>query len=153
MIDQRAVSPGPANAEEARIAILFSGGVDCSILAVLASHHLPAEEPIDLLNVAFENPRVQKAPSEQYSTPDRLTGLATLRELQRISPDRTWRFVEINITYEESMRHQNAILDLMAPQNTVMDHVRLALGVCALLMLWYRASAWRYTLPLAAKGS
>ena len=124
VIDQRAVSSGSGD-QSARIAVLFSGGIDCSILAVLASQHLPTHEPIDLLNVAFENPRTKKTAQEQYQTPDRLTGLATLEELKRIQPDRQWRFVEVNVSYEESMQHQNAILDLMAPQNTVMDHVCL----------------------------
>lgn len=45
----------------ARIAILFSGGLDCITLATLADRHLPTGEAIDLLNVAFENPRVERA--------------------------------------------------------------------------------------------
>ncbi|KAL0089938.1 asparagine synthase-domain-containing protein [Phycomyces blakesleeanus] len=45
----------------ARVAILFSGGLDCITLAALAHQHLPHCEPIDLLNVAFENPRREQA--------------------------------------------------------------------------------------------
>ncbi|KAJ1924439.1 hypothetical protein IWQ60_005203 [Tieghemiomyces parasiticus] len=41
----------------ARLAILFSGGVDCLCLAALTHQILPLNEPIDLINVAFENPR------------------------------------------------------------------------------------------------
>lgn len=46
-----------------RIAILFSGGIDCSLLAHYVSKVMKDvntqgyKEPIDLLNVAFENPR------------------------------------------------------------------------------------------------
>ncbi|KAI9790236.1 MAG: hypothetical protein M1816_005261 [Peltula sp. TS41687] len=44
-----------------RVAILFSGGVDCSVLARLAHDILPTDQIIDLLNVAFENPRALNA--------------------------------------------------------------------------------------------
>lgn len=46
---------GPA---KVKLAILFSGGLDCAVLARMAHDILPLEEQIDLLNVAFENPRV-----------------------------------------------------------------------------------------------
>ncbi|NWV76502.1 ASND1 protein, partial [Dasyornis broadbenti] len=38
---------------KARIAVLFSGGIDSMVIAALADKHVPLEEPIDLLNVAF----------------------------------------------------------------------------------------------------
>ncbi|RUS18740.1 asparagine synthase-domain-containing protein [Endogone sp. FLAS-F59071] len=62
VIDHLFRSPvrSPSSAE-ARIAILFSGGLDCITLAALADRHLPTGEAIDLLNVAFENPRVERA--------------------------------------------------------------------------------------------
>lgn len=41
-----------------KLAVLFSGGLDCSVLARIAHDILPLDHPIDLLNVAFENPRV-----------------------------------------------------------------------------------------------
>ncbi|KAH0615065.1 uncharacterized protein H6S33_000701 [Morchella sextelata] len=41
-----------------RLAILFSGGLDCTVLARIVHECLPPGEPVDLLNVAFENPRV-----------------------------------------------------------------------------------------------
>ncbi|XP_036603513.1 asparagine synthetase domain-containing protein 1 isoform X2 [Trichosurus vulpecula] len=42
-----------ASAKEANIAILFSGGIDSMVIASLADRHVPFDEPIDLLNVAF----------------------------------------------------------------------------------------------------
>ncbi|KAH0556722.1 hypothetical protein GP486_005491, partial [Trichoglossum hirsutum] len=45
----------------AKVAILFSGGLDCTVLARLAHDILPSNQTIDLLNVAFENPRVVNA--------------------------------------------------------------------------------------------
>jgi asparagine synthetase B (glutamine-hydrolysing) len=43
------------------MAILFSGGLDCTVLARMAHDLLPSDQQIDLLNVAFENPRVVQA--------------------------------------------------------------------------------------------
>lgn len=108
-----------------RIAILFSGGLDCATLALLAHHCLPIEEPIDLLNVAFENPRVLAASksTEKYNVPDRLTGRNTVEELRTLCPGRIWRFVEVNIGFEESVEKKAEVLGLMKPQNTVMDYV------------------------------
>lgn len=38
---------------KANVAVLFSGGIDSMVIAALADHHIPLDEPIDLLNVAF----------------------------------------------------------------------------------------------------
>nr|XP_033801390.1 asparagine synthetase domain-containing protein 1 [Geotrypetes seraphini]XP_033801391.1 asparagine synthetase domain-containing protein 1 [Geotrypetes seraphini] len=138
----------------ANIAILFSGGIDSMLLAVLANRHIPLKEPIDLLNVAFimkgQNQQTgsgktqsrQKLPSElltcpehsetldipngalfsSFNVPDRITGRAGLKELEAISPSRTWNFVEINVTLEElkEMRQQH-INHLVQPLDTVLD--------------------------------
>jgi asparagine synthetase B (glutamine-hydrolysing) len=53
--------PGTEESQKVRLAILFSGGLDCTVLARLAHDILPLGQEIDLLNVAFENPRVIKA--------------------------------------------------------------------------------------------
>ncbi|KAF8140062.1 asparagine synthase-domain-containing protein [Boletus edulis] len=45
------------DAGNAKVAILFSGGIDSTMLAFVAHRHISLDEPIDLLNVAFENPR------------------------------------------------------------------------------------------------
>ncbi|KAG9000260.1 hypothetical protein FRB90_011867 [Tulasnella sp. 427] len=109
----------------ARVAVLFSGGIDCTVLAYLAHQHLPLSEPIDLLNVAFENPRTLRAASKPlkkskkarttdeveeedepgqgqatYDVPDRLTGREEVEELRRCCPERMWNFVEIDVPYE-----------------------------------------------------
>ncbi|RDW94110.1 asparagine synthetase domain-containing protein [Aspergillus mulundensis] len=112
-----------------KIAVLFSGGLDCTLLARLAHDILPAGETIDLLNVAFENPRVVAAaskgleqPSSAYEgCPDRITGRAAFAELQRICPTRNWRFVAIDIPYIVTVTHRDTIKRLMRPHNTEMD--------------------------------
>jgi asparagine synthetase B (glutamine-hydrolysing) len=85
-----------------RVAILFSGGLDCSVLAFLIHTLLPPAEPIDLINVAFENPRTVAAqntkPDDVYNVcPDRITGRAGWEELESLSQGtgRNWRFVEV----------------------------------------------------------
>ncbi|TFK40956.1 asparagine synthase-domain-containing protein [Crucibulum laeve] len=144
------VSDIPRNgaSSEARVAILFSGGIDSTILTFLAHKHIPMDEPIDLLNVAFENPRkiqiqkeghIDNLPKRQkrqrarisenvsqefdtsYMVPDRVTGLQELEELKRLCPGRVWNFVEVNIPYEESQAAHEAVEALMLPGRTVMD--------------------------------
>lgn len=113
-----------------KLAVLFSGGLDCALLARLSHEILPSTEPIDLLNVAFENPRVAAAaatnksesPTSLYENcPDRITGRKAFTELCTICPARTWRFVAIDIPYAETLAHRNRIIRLMRPHNTEMD--------------------------------
>lgn len=114
---------------KAKLAILFSGGLDCTVLARLAHDLLPAEEHIDLLNVAFENPRIHK-PDENRSNPeytpyelcpDRITGRSSYAELVHACPRRQWRFVAINVPYTETLDHRETVVSLMHPHNTEMD--------------------------------
>lgn len=108
----------------ARVAILFSGGLDCSVLARLCHDILPPTAPIDLLNVAFHNPRVHGAsptPQAYHACPDRVTARSTYIELLRICSDRPWRLIEINIAYTETLAHRGIVKSLIAPHDTEMD--------------------------------
>lgn len=168
----------PAHGEDTRLAILFSGGLDCTVIARLVHECLPLQEGVDLLNVAFENRRVieartmtakeekkkkekpkKKRPkgrepehskaeakgrepdrnkvevedlgeellaiADEIDTyeicPDRITGRKSLAELQRVCPGRDWRFIAINIPYEELLSHRQLVIDLIHPHNTEMD--------------------------------
>lgn len=74
----------------AKIGILFSGGIDCSILAVLTDKLLDADQPIDLINVSFEKIRSSSSSgSINYNTPDRLSARDSLQELKRINSKRS----------------------------------------------------------------
>ncbi|CAE7175661.1 hypothetical protein PTNB73_02873 [Pyrenophora teres f. teres] len=110
---------------EARVAILFSGGLDCTILARMCNDLLPPNEPIDLLNVAFENPRIhsnlQSDMSPYELCPDRITGRSSHAELIQVCPGRDWRFVEVNVPYVETQAQRKTVLALMHPHNTEMD--------------------------------
>lgn len=110
----------------ARIAVLFSGGLDCTLLARITHDLLPIDQSIDLLNVAFENPRVMKAHNDPELSPyeicpDRRTGRASFAELVQVCPNRKWRFVAVNVPYTETLEHKTAIIELMKPHNTEMD--------------------------------
>jgi asparagine synthetase B (glutamine-hydrolysing) len=92
-----------STANDTRLAILFSGGLDCSVMAWLIHTLLPPAEPIDLINVAFENPRTVAAqktrPEDVYNVcPDRITGRAGWEELCKLSSpqERMWRFIEVH---------------------------------------------------------
>jgi asparagine synthetase B (glutamine-hydrolysing) len=88
-----------------RIAILFSGGLDCTVLARLCHDLLPEAYAVDLLNVAFENPRVASQLQKQAngavtdvyeSCPDRMTGRKAFAELQKVCPGRTFRLISVS---------------------------------------------------------
>ena len=134
--------PGYVLGSSAKVAVLFSGGLDCTLLARLSHDMLPSNEPIDLLNVAFENPRVTAAansnskqqkpsstspspspsPMSAYEAcPDRITGRSAFAELQKACPGRTWRFIAIDIPYTETLSHRDQVKRLMRPHNTEMD--------------------------------
>ncbi|KAI0223842.1 hypothetical protein L0F63_002261, partial [Massospora cicadina] len=109
----------------ARLAVLFSGGVDCTVLAYYAHPFVPAGEPIDLLNVSFENPRVAAASLTRGHpvppAPDRVTGLASLAELRRLCPGRVFRFVAIDVPFAEVEEHRHHLQVLLHPNVTEMD--------------------------------
>ncbi|KAG1783721.1 asparagine synthase-domain-containing protein [Suillus placidus] len=133
----------------AQVAVLFSGGIDSTILAFLAHRHIPLDEPIDLLNVAFQNPRKIQVQTDgnigaipkrekkrqlkaaeingsmkehtSYMVPDRVTGLQEVEEFKRICPGRIWNFVEVDVPYEESQAARAAVEAIMFPGRTVMD--------------------------------
>lgn len=88
---------------DTRVAVLFSGGLDCTILARMASDLVPSDQGIDLINVAFENPRLAAkadnspgAPSLYEACPDRITGRKSFAELTTVCPARRWRFIAVS---------------------------------------------------------
>lgn len=135
-----------------KLAILFSGGLDCTVLARLAHDLLPSEEPIDLLNVAFENPRLQRNKRESTKEgnayelcPDRITGRTSYTELTRVCPSRSWSFVTIDIPYSETQQHRETVISLMHPHNTEMD-----LSICNAL---YFAARGKGTIAISGKAA
>ncbi|CDK28653.1 unnamed protein product [Kuraishia capsulata CBS 1993] len=99
-------------------AILYSGGIDCTLIAAIIAETCPPGTQIDLLNVSFFNPRTGVEPG---STPDRLLALKGWSELQRRYPATTFNFVEEDVSYEEYLAHKEKVVNLIYPNNTEMD--------------------------------
>jgi len=123
------------------LAILFSGGLDCSLLVQYAHLTLPKDTPIDLLNVAFQNPRIHGLNIEDpYSScPDRITGISAYHELQNNCTGRDLRLICVNIPFAETTQHKATILSLMSPHNTEMD-----LSIASALYFASRGSGFTY---------
>ncbi|KAI0889453.1 asparagine synthase-domain-containing protein [Annulohypoxylon maeteangense] len=122
--------PNPLTDVDIRVAILFSGGIDCTVLARMVHDLVPTNQGIDLINVAFENPRQvsigktlphQNASDIYEACPDRVTGRKAFAELKSACPDRYWRFIAVNVPFEEAMSHKLKIVSLLHPHNTEMD--------------------------------
>lgn len=121
-----------------KIGVLFSGGIDSAILAILVHHCLPINESIDLLNCAFEKNKKQSGNlkkeslcNKSFNVPDRLTGLSTYKALRLMFPERKFNFVEINIDLNElNLLRDTFIHNLIYPLITILDE---SLG-CA---LWF----------------
>ncbi|XP_053690425.1 asparagine synthetase domain-containing protein CG17486 [Sabethes cyaneus] len=114
--------------KHARLGILFSGGVDCTIISLIADRFVDQNIPIDLLNVAFEkvnrvkpNVKSESLESVDWNVPDRCTAKQTLLELQNLKPSRKWQLVEINITRQELNGYRKRISDLVFPLQSVLD--------------------------------
>ncbi|KAK0537390.1 hypothetical protein OC834_000834 [Tilletia horrida] len=113
--------------DKAHVAVLFSGGLDCSTIALLAHQHISPAQPIDLLNVALENPRSLQAAArngggakaDAYDVPDRQTGMATYAELKALAPGRRWNFVKVDVSYAEYCAAKDEIRATMHPSNSV----------------------------------
>ncbi|POS77037.1 hypothetical protein DHEL01_v204574 [Diaporthe helianthi] len=129
--------PLPPGADEpqktARVAVLFSGGLDCTVIARMCHDLVPLDQPIDLINVAFENPRVaanaqklrgqeDSGPFDIYEAcPDRMTGRKSFAELQEVCAGRAWKFIAVNVPYSEYLSHKAEVVSLIFPHNTEMD--------------------------------
>lgn len=107
----------------ANVAILFSGGLDCTVLAALIADSYAEQSNsaiIDLLTVGFENPRTQMAAAD---SPDRLLSRTSWLELCGLyeSKNVQFRLVQIDVGYSEWLAHKQRVLDLISPCSTEMD--------------------------------
>ena len=126
MEEERRVGP------PARVAVLYSGGLDCQVLAALAHLQLTKEEeaeedaagaaasaaaaPIDLINVCFDY-------RGGHQSPDRLAALAGWLELRGLFPSRRWRLLLVDIDdYEKEVKGEEGVVKrLILPCHTPMD--------------------------------
>ena len=115
------------------IGILFSGGLDSMLLALLVDSNLDQDEPIELLNVAFENPRYLKGKQgeDSFLVPDRLSARKGFLELTNLCK-RKFKLIEINVTSKEMELWTEHVKSLIYPSSSVMD---FSIGVA----LWFAA--------------
>jgi asparagine synthetase B (glutamine-hydrolysing) len=92
------------------IGILFSGGLDCTILAALAHQNLLPGLSIYLLNVSF-----------QTDAPDRLTSINSYKELSSLYENRDFILVLIDVNDSEIQLHRQRIIKLIGDNDSRMD--------------------------------
>ncbi|KAL6573531.1 hypothetical protein OROHE_001990 [Orobanche hederae] len=107
------------------IAVLFSGGLDSMIIAALLHQCIDSEYDIDLLNVSFDG----------ELAPDRISGRAGLKELQKIAPSRRWNLVEIDADLLKLTFETKHVMALIDPAKTYM---------CIALWLAAGGDGWLY---------
>ncbi|PSC70217.1 asparagine synthetase domain-containing 1 [Micractinium conductrix] len=95
----------------ATVLILFSGGLDSTLLAALAHEALPPDVPIDLASICFDG----------GVSPDRQSALDALQELRALAPLRQWRLIQVDCTLADVEAAKQRLLRLLAPADTVMD--------------------------------
>lgn len=110
--------------KQVKVAILFSGGIDSTIIALIAHRHLPEYEEVDLINVAFTP-----------DAPDRLTAIKSYEKLSSLCSNRSFRLILVSPSKEElTQLRSNEIKFLIYPLQTVLDD---SVG-CA---LWFASRA------------
>ena len=97
------------------ITVLFSGGIDSVVLALLTHIHSDARTPIELVNVAFGD--------YPHQTPDRLACANAFGEILSLpqARSREWRLLFVDVTQAEVDKHRGHISSLIYPRMTVMD--------------------------------
>lgn len=121
------------------LAVLFSGGLDCTVIASLICENFKTAETIhniDLLTVGFDNPRTNQSAN---SSPDRKLAKKSWFELAKKYNNSAInvRLVEINVDYESWLLHQKRVKKLMLPVNTEMD--------LSIAIAFYFASSTRFS--------
>ncbi|KAK4475879.1 hypothetical protein MN116_001126 [Schistosoma mekongi] len=125
--------------------LLFSGGLDSSVIAVILDRFVPKNQSIDLINVGFQRKRSDTSVSSSTcldsinlisaeEAPDRITALKSYEELCRLSPQRKWNLIKVNVSVSEIQEARiKHVWPLLLPgHTTVLDD---SLG----LALWFAA--------------
>ena len=128
--DRVITCPPPSDPSDAAFAILFSGGLDCTLLAHYTHLHTPPSQPIDLINVAFIGHL--PASSALLHCPDRITAYNSLHELHRLHPSRHYRLLCVDVTLAGLEATKDGLVRVLRPCATVMDfNIGVVLGLGA----------------------
>ena len=113
-VHKRVTSLGRGPAAQ-RVRLLFSGGIDCLLLAVLLHEALPPQSVLMLRNVAFGSPE------EAAAAFDRVQAQRAVAELRALFPERDWQLEEKSVGHEELRAVVKQVEQLTFPQTSVMD--------------------------------
>lgn len=114
-------SPTAGSDSDMPIGVLFSGGLDSTVLAGLAAKVLDESDAhrkvvIELVNVAF-----QKNEDDHEIAPDRYTALQSYHDLCEVFGSERFRFVTVDAPLDEVKTVERRILNLLSPNTTHMD--------------------------------
>lgn len=123
LLRQQTIHPLHPSREHLELGVLFSGGLDCTVVAglIAQNYDLKGEKAvIDLLTVGFENPRTSLGARD---SPDRKLSERSWFELSKAFEATTvkFRLVQVDVLYSEWLSHKNHVLDLIYPRSTEMD--------------------------------
>ena len=105
---------------DSKFAVLFSGGIDCTLICGLSGELCEQNTTIDLLNVSFSNPRANLSYDE---TPDRMLAIKNCNELNQVYNKKGVYFnlIKVNVPYDEYLKAKQRVIDLIYPNDTEMD--------------------------------
>ncbi|KAH9598776.1 hypothetical protein LSM04_001366 [Trypanosoma melophagium] len=123
------------------VGVLFSGGIDCTMLAAIAHYVLPIATPIELINVAFgDSPELTPDRMATFRALNQLLQLPQLEEEEKYKNgekessgnasshhEREWRLVLVDVPHHTNISN---VQRLIFPGDSVID---LSIGTA----LWY----------------
>jgi asparagine synthetase B (glutamine-hydrolysing) len=98
-------------ADKPSVVVMFSGGLDSTILAALLCALLPPHVGLDLVNVSFS--------SEGVTSPDRVTSIISYSQLYQRRPN--VRLLCADYTIEQALGKDSDLLGLIRPKSSHMD--------------------------------
>jgi len=102
--------PTPTLTTTSKIAVLFSGGLDSTLLAHYLLQSLPQHEPIDLLSIAYSP-----------TSSDRKCTLSSYNELRKLHPTRVVNLVLVDRVLSDVKSGEEEIYDRVYPQVSHLD--------------------------------
>lgn len=118
--------------QQSTVAVLFSGGLDSTVIAALALEHV---SNLILLTVSFvDTDNNNNNDSKTVAAADAMLAKESYLELQRLYPNANIEFRHRIVDWDQLASHEAHIRQLIHPKNTVMD-VNIATA------LWFAADA------------